>query len=47
MEFFSIIKYYAKKMYGGEEVQIHVFMTSELVGGRLSLRNEYQESPWR
>jgi hypothetical protein len=40
-----VIKHYAIKSYGGVDVQIHIFLTSALVGGEWSASRPYRFTP--
>jgi hypothetical protein len=41
----AIIKHYEMKAYGGVDVQIHVVLTSALVGGQWSASRPYRFTP--
>jgi hypothetical protein len=38
-----LTKYYATKTYGGMDVEIHIFLTSAVVGGEWSASNPVEE----
>jgi hypothetical protein len=39
--------HYAMKMYGGVNVEIHVFLTSALAGGEWSASSPGRLTPWK
>jgi hypothetical protein len=41
----NLIKHYAMKAYGGVDVQIHIFLTSALVGGEWSASRSGRFTP--